>query len=149
MKEKTETSAHCCSPLYPSACPAQLPSSFCCFAACVDVYGTHSNVHLRCFHTGKSTATRAVPSPWKLPVSWSVVIPMVRFCVLSPCLCCIYCRNLAVWLQTHSCPLLSVLVWGHLLSEDICVFIAIFIQISVALEEFFPLNISRPEFTWE
>ncbi len=64
-------------PLYPSACPAQLPSPFCCFAACVDVYGTHSNVHLRCFHTGKSTAIHAAPSPWKLPVLSSSVIIII------------------------------------------------------------------------
>lgn len=32
------------------------PLHFVVLAACVDVYGTHSNVHLSCFHTGKSTA---------------------------------------------------------------------------------------------
>lgn len=34
---------------------------FCCFTASIDVYGTHSNVHLRCFHTGKSAVTHATP----------------------------------------------------------------------------------------
>lgn len=68
-------------PLYTSACPAQLPSPFCCFAACVDVHGPHSNVHLRCFHTGKSTATRAAPSPRKLPVSPSVILISLILCL--------------------------------------------------------------------
>lgn len=43
------------------ACVALLPSAFCCFTACVDVYGTHSNVHLCCFHTGKSVVMHASP----------------------------------------------------------------------------------------
>lgn len=76
--------------------------SFCCFAACVDVYGTHSNVHLRCFHTGKSTAIRAGPAMWKLPVSSSVIIISVIF-IFVPCLW------LAVWLQRDSCPFIAIL----------------------------------------
>lgn len=46
-------------PLCSPACFALLPSAFCCFTAGIDVYGTHSNVHLRCFHTGKSAVTHA------------------------------------------------------------------------------------------
>lgn len=48
-------------PLCSPACFALLPSAFCCFTACIDVYGAHSNVHLCCFHTGKSTVTHATP----------------------------------------------------------------------------------------
>lgn len=71
-------------PLFPSACYAQLPSPFCCFSACVDVFGTHSNVHLRCFHTGKSTAARASPSPRKSSV---IIIIISLIClILISCL---------------------------------------------------------------
>lgn len=95
--------------LYPSSCSAQLPSPFYCFAACVDVYRTHANVHLRCFHTGKSTAIRAALSPQKLPVSPSAIIIRV-ICILILCLCwCGVTHHLAVWLQRNSCLFSTIL----------------------------------------
>lgn len=115
-------------PLYSSACPAQLPSPFCCFAACVDVYGTHSNVHLRCFHTGKSTAIRAAPSPWKLPVSSSVIIISVICVFISSIWCHSKFADRRLPVQCHF--ICTARVWGHLFSDDISVFILIVIQIS-------------------
>lgn len=66
--------------------PHSYPSPFCCFAACVDVYGTHSNVHLRCFHTGKSTAPRCRSvTPESYQCHWAVVITLISLVIVSSC----------------------------------------------------------------
>lgn len=107
---KTKTSAPTVIALSPSTCPAHLPSPFCCFAACVDVYRTHSNVHLRCFHTGKSKAIRQRCSI-KLPVSSSVVIISVIFILPAPVFVGfgVPPQCLDVWLQPDSCPFTAIL----------------------------------------
>lgn len=109
-QEKRLSGTHCSSLCPCKACTITL--SFCCFAACVDVYGTHSNVHLRCFHTGKSTAIRAGPSMWKLPVSSSVIIISVIFylCSVSLAGCLIAERQLPI----HRHFICTARVWGHL-----------------------------------
>lgn len=147
-------------PLYPSACPAQLPSPFCCFAACVDVYGTHSNVHLCCLHTGKSTAMHAAPSPSKVT---SVILRRRRhhhqsdFCVLISCLCWIWCHSKLVCLiADRQLPVQRLFIctarlWGHLFSDDISVFILIINQITFVWQicsTCTSVNISGPEVTW-
>lgn len=83
-----------CTPCLPpstmtSSVTVSLPSVV--SAACVDVYGTHSNVHLGCFHTGKITRRRrpVTPPPLKnLPAPPAVVIAIIRcpFTTLCPCL---------------------------------------------------------------
>lgn len=134
-----------------AACCALLPSAFCCFTACVDVYGTHSNVHLRCFHTGKSAVMHATPKVG------SVVIRHPRL---------VLCPHLPPWLNLPSLklwPFVSVCsvvlflfficdgkVEGHC---GISVFVLIVIQISasyilcentvVGPEYTYPLKLSK------
>lgn len=70
-------------PLYLPACFALLPSAFCCFTACVDVYGTHSNVHLRCFHTGKSAVMHATPKVSSVTIRHSLSGSVYPFTALA------------------------------------------------------------------
>lgn len=117
-------------PLCSPACFALLPSAFCCFTASIDVYGTHSNVHLRCFHTGKSAVTHATPKVSSVAARHH---------------CLVLCPHLPPWLNLlsfrvrpffwyHSLfgPFLSFLYhlwcWGEEVISGISVFVLIVIQ---------------------
>ena len=128
---KEKHNRHRCSSPVPPPPPPRIPckmtlSPFCCFAACVDVYGTHSNVHLSCFHTGKSTAVRAAPSPRTVS---SPAIDFIISVILNPHPLC----HSAFRLRDGWPPF-------YLSPDDISVLIIIVIQISFCLTDLFHLH---------
>lgn len=124
--------------------PHSYPSPFCCFAACVDVYGTHSNVHLCCFHTGKSTASRRRSvTPESYQCHWTVVITLISLVIVSSCPA-FFPSWLSVSGQTaaRSTPFICS-ACGHLFLDDISVLIIIFTPISLTDVNHFDLNSSN------
>lgn len=116
-------------PLCSPACFALLPSAFCCFTASIDVYGTHSNVHLRCFHTGKSAVTHATPKVSSVATRHHRLVlcphlpPWLNFAVV---------QSSSLFLLTQFGPFLSFLhhlwCWGEEVISGINVFVLIVIQ---------------------
>lgn len=107
-----------------------LPSAFCCFTASIDVYGTHSNVHLCCFHTGKSAVTHATPKVSSVPTRHHrlILCPHLPSCLNLP--------SFRLWpFFCYRClcgPFLSFLYhlwcWGEEVISGISVFVLIVIQ---------------------
>lgn len=129
---------------YPSACFTILPSPcWFFFSACVDVNGTHSNVHLCCFNTGKSTAMCAALSPWKWPVSTSDIIIISLICVRP------FLDFMSLKIFTHNCPFNTF--WAGLWCQSMgslwyqCIHAHCH---SVLSDRFVPLVLSKYLWTW-